>query len=94
MKLFLSFHSSIEFDDTFYGNSYTISVLLVSDIKCRSTILYLAGKEGKVYPVGYDEKGGIEDATNKRIELLELLVGKGRPPKSNRVVRLRLRTLH
>jgi hypothetical protein len=71
-----------------------MSVLSVGDIKYRGTALDLAGKKGKVHPVGYEEKGGIEDATNKRIELLKLLVGKGRPPKSNRVVRLRLRTLY
>jgi len=94
VKLLLAFHSSIEFNDTFYGNSYTVRVLSVGDVESRYTVLHLAGKEGKVYSVGCDEKGGIEDATNKRIELLELLVGKGRPPKSNRVVRLRLRTLY
>jgi len=94
VKLLLAFYSSIEFDDTSYGNSYTISVLSVGDIKYYGIVLNLVGKKGKVYSVGYDEKGGIEDAANKRIELLKLLVGKGRSPKSNRVVRLRLRTLY
>ena len=32
VKLFLALYSSIEFDYTFYGNSYTISVLSVGDI--------------------------------------------------------------
>jgi len=32
VKLFLALYSSIEFDYTFYGKSYTISVLSVGDI--------------------------------------------------------------
>jgi len=94
VKLFLAFHSSVEFDDTSYDNSYTISVLSVGDIKYRGTILNLVGEEGKVYPVGYNEKGGLINAIDERIDLFKLLVGKYESPKSNRVIRLRLRTLH
>ena len=61
-------------------------VLTVGNIESGSTALHLVGKEGEIYTVVCDEKGGIEDATNKRIELLKLLVGECRPPKSNRVI--------
>ncbi len=50
VKLFLAFHSSVEFDDSFYGNSHTVSVLSISDFqRCRAA-LDLAGEEGKVHP--------------------------------------------
>lgn len=31
LKFFLVFHGSIEFDNIFYGNSHTVSVLLVGN---------------------------------------------------------------
>lgn len=31
-KLFLAFHSFVEFDNTIYGNSHTVSVLLVGNV--------------------------------------------------------------
>jgi len=95
MKLFLTLYRFIELDDTSYGNSYTISVLSVSDIKCRSTILHLVGKEGKVYPrYGYKVDGGFRaDLTYKRLELFKLFLYKRRSPESYGVVGLRTSTI-
>jgi len=95
MKLFLSFHSSIEFDDTFYDNSYTISVLSVGDIKYRGTVLNLVGEEGKIYPRSSYEvgKGLRPDLTYKRFELFKLFLYKRRSPKFYEVVGLRTSTI-
>lgn len=65
MKLLLAFYSFIEFDNTSYNNSYTISVLLINNIKYYGTILNLVGKKGKVYLINYNKKGGIKDIINK-----------------------------
>ncbi len=84
MKLFLSFHSSVEFDHTSYGNSHAVSVLSVGDIKCRGTTLDLAGEERKVHPrCGYEvgERLG-PDLTHKRFELFELFLCERRSPES------------
>lgn len=94
VKLLLALYRSIELDDTLHGNGYTVRVLSVSNVKSRGTALDLAGKEGKVYPVSRDEKGVIEDAANKLIELLKLLVAKCRSSESNRIVRFRQWTLY
>ena len=42
IKLFLTLHSFIEFDNTSYDNSYTVSVLSIYDIKNYSIALHLA----------------------------------------------------
>ena len=49
VKLFLAFYSSIEFDNTFYGNSHTVSVLLVGDLQRCHAALDLANEERKVH---------------------------------------------
>jgi len=90
VKLFLAFHSSIEFDDTSYGNSHTVSILSVGDIKCRGTTLDLAGEERKIYPrysyeIGKKLRPGL---THERLELIQLFLRERRSPESYRVVGL------
>ena len=72
-----------------YGNSHTVSVLSVCDIKGCSIALHLARQEREVYPVGYDEKGVLINAADERIKLIELLVDECGSPKFNREIRLR-----
>ena len=94
VELFVTFHSFVEFDNTSYGNSHTVSVLSVCDIKGCGTALHLACQEREVHPVSCDEKGVLVNAADKRIKLIELLVGKCGLPESNRVIWLRPWTLH
>ncbi len=69
-------------------------VLAVGDVqRCRAA-LDLAGEEGKVHPIGCNEKGGLINVTDERIKLFELLVGKCGSPESIRVIWLRLGTLY
>ena len=74
MKLLFALHSSKELDNSPRDNSYTISVLLVSDVKHYSTTLYLISKEWEIYLVACHEKESIIDRANERIERFELLV--------------------
>jgi len=74
VKLLFALYSSVELDNTSYGASYTISILSICNFKSRGVVLHLVYKERKVYLVSYDEKGGIIDATDKRIELIKLLI--------------------
>ena len=89
VQLFLALYRPKKFDKSSYGDGYTVRVLAISNIESGSAVLYFAGEEGKVYPVSRDEQGVFEDAANKLIELLELLVGKYRSSEANRVVRFR-----
>ena len=41
VKLFLAFHIFKEFDDSFYGNDYAVSILPVYNVKCYGAALYL-----------------------------------------------------
>lgn len=93
VKLLFALYSFIELDNTSYSVSYTISILSIRYIESRGAELDLIYKKRKVYPIGYDEKGGIIDTTNKGIELIELLVCRCGSPESNRVIRLRPWTL-
>jgi len=70
MKLFLAFHRSIKFDDTFYDNSYTISVLSIYDVKYRDIVLNLIGEERKIYTIGCNEKRGLINAIDERSTFL------------------------
>jgi len=89
MQLLFPFDKSEELDDAPHRKSHTVSVLSVGDIKRCSTALYFASKEREVHPVRCDEKGGIIDAADERIEPFELLLRKRGSPESNRVIRLR-----
>ena len=60
-------------DDAPYGKSHAVSVLSVCDIKRCSTALHFAREELEVHPAGCDEKGGIIDAADERIEPVVLL---------------------
>ena len=89
VQLFLALHRPKKFDKSSYGDGYTMRVLAIDNVESRGAALYLAGKEGKIYPVGRDKKGVFEDAANELIELFELLVGECRSSESNRVIRFR-----
>ncbi len=76
VKLFLAFYRSKKFDKSSYGDGHAVRVLAVGDVqRCRAA-LDLAGEEGKVHPIGCNEKGGLINAADERIELFELLVRK------------------
>ncbi len=94
VQLFLALHRPKKIDKSSYGDGHTVSVLSVRDVqRCRAAF-DLAGEEGKVHPIGCNERGGLINAADERIELFELLVDKCGSPESNRVIRLRLGTLH
>ncbi len=93
VKLLLVLHSFVELDDTSHGQSHTVSVLSICDVKCCGTALHFACKEGKIHSVGCNKKEGLINATDEQIDLFELLVSKCKLSESNRVIRLRLETL-
>lgn len=88
VNLFFALYSSVNFDNTSYGASYTISILSIYYIESRDAALHLVYKKRKVYSIDYDEKEDIIDTTDKRIELIKLLVYKCESPKFNREIRL------
>lgn len=76
--LILLFYNSIKFNNTSYIKYYTISILLVYNIKLSSTILYLIDKEKKVYLLYiYKVKSiAIYSLTSKRLKLFKLFISK------------------
>src|SRR5690349_19266286 len=54
MKLLFALYSFVELDDTSHGNSHTVSVLSIGDVKRCSTALHFAREEREVHPVRYD----------------------------------------
>lgn len=74
MKLLLAFYSFIEFDNTSYNNSYTISVLLINNIKYYGTILNLVGKKGKVYLINYNKKEVLKILLINKLSFLSYLL--------------------
>ena len=56
VKFLLSLHGSIELDDAPHSNRYTMSILLVSNIKRHSTTLNFIGEKWKVHLISYDEE--------------------------------------
>ena len=87
MKLFFALHSFVELNKSSYDNDYAVRVLTIDNVESHDVTLHLASKKRKVHSIDCDEKEVIEDAVNERIELLELLVDKGRSSEFNRVVR-------
>lgn len=94
VQLFLAVYRFIKLYDTSHGYSHAMSVLSVSDIKCRSIALDFACKEGKIHPVGCNEIEGLPDATDKRTDLPKLLVRECGSSESNRVIWFRLGTFY
>ena len=49
MKFFLAFHRFIQLKNIFYDNNYTVSVLLIDNIKNRDVTFYLACEKRKIH---------------------------------------------
>ncbi len=94
VKLFLALYRSKKFDKSSYDDDHAVRVLAIDDVQRCRVAFNLAGEKEKVHPIDCNEKGDLINVVDERIELFELLVDKCELPKSNKVIRLRLGTLH
>jgi hypothetical protein len=94
VELLFALDKSEELDAAPHGNSYTVSVLSVGDVKRCNATLHFAREKWEAPLVDYDENGDVIDAADERVELVELLICKYGSPESNRVIRLRPWALH
>ena len=94
VEFLFSLHGSVELDDALYGTRHTVSILSVGNVKRRSATLDFAREKWLLDAIGCDKQRLIEDAANKRVEPIQLLLCEGRSSKSHGTIQLRSRTLN
>jgi hypothetical protein len=82
------FYKPKKFNNTPYSYYYTISILLVYNIKYYSTILDLIYKKREVYIVYTYKERYFREATNKQLDFIKLIFSKCSLFESNSIVRL------
>ena len=90
VKFFLPLHKFKEFDDYSHGNSHTVGILSVSNIKCLLPTFDFACQERKIR-LSYAHKVRyviVYDLSHPLSKLFELFVRKYRPCELYRIVGL------
>jgi hypothetical protein len=92
VKFLLALFEPEELDNTSHCKRYTMSILSICDIECRSAVLHFVRQEREVYIVRSYKVRSIRKFANKELKPVKLILYKGLSSEFYRIVGLRTLT--
>ena len=88
VKLHLPPYQSEQLNRRSHRKRHAVGVLSIGDVQRGSTTLYFARQEREIHVLSCHEERRVRQIANERLQLAELLFGKGLSPEPHGIVRL------